>query len=90
MNINDFVKATNGKIFAIKFIKRSDGAERKMICRTGVKKHLKGGELAYDPVSKGLITVFDMTVNGYRSIPIEGVFSILIDGEWKPVKDGEF
>ena len=37
------------KIFSVEFTKK-DGTLRKMVCRLGVKKHLKGGELGYDPI----------------------------------------
>jgi hypothetical protein len=89
MNVNEvkaFIAATEGKIFSIKFIKRSTGELRSMVCRTGVKKHLAGGEPAYDPKSKGLIWVYDMSKAGYRSIPEEGIQEILIDGTWTKVK----
>jgi hypothetical protein len=41
---------------------------RTMNARVGVKKHLKGGELPYDPKSKGLIPVFDMQKREYRMV----------------------
>lgn len=83
--VEDFIKNTHGRIFSIKFVKRSTGEERKMVCRTGVKSALKGGEPSYDAGEKGLITVFDMQKNGYRSIPKEGIKQILISGEWKDI-----
>lgn len=83
--VEKFVKETNGKIFSIKFIKRTTKELRSMVCRTGVKKHLKGGEPAYDPKEKDLIVVYDMQSKGYRSIPKEGIQEILIDGKWLTV-----
>jgi hypothetical protein len=41
---------------------------RTMNARVGVKKHLRGGELPYDPKSKGLIPVFDMQKREYRMV----------------------
>jgi hypothetical protein len=35
------------KIFSVEFIKLN-GEHRKMVCRLGVKKHLRGGSLSYD------------------------------------------
>lgn len=81
-----FIKETEGKIFSIRFIKRSTGELRAMVCRTGVKKHLKGGESAYDPKEHDLIVVYDMQKNGYRSIPKEGIIEVLIDGVWIKVE----
>lgn len=70
----------SGRIFSVTFIKRSNGAVRKMVCRTGVKSHLSGGELKYDAAEKGLITVFDMQAKAYRSISVESIMSLRIDG----------
>jgi len=64
---------SNGRFFSVTFIKRSNGEERTMVCRTGVKKHLKGGELGYIPSEKELAVVFDQQKQGYRTIPLEAV-----------------
>ena len=56
---------TKGKIFTAYFIKRTTGEMRKMTCRTGVKKHLRGGELKFDPMSRGLFETFDMHIEDY-------------------------
>jgi hypothetical protein len=39
-----------------------------MNARFGVKKYLKGGELPYDPIAKGLLPVFDVQKGEYRMI----------------------
>jgi len=70
-----------GKIFTVTFVKRSTGETRVMNCRKGVKKHLKGGELKYNPAQKNLVSVFDMQVNDYRSIPLENITKISMGGE---------
>lgn len=68
---------TNGSEFGtVTFVKRSTGEVRVMNYRLGVTKHLKGGNQGYDPKQHNLITVYDMTQRGYRSIPIDGVISI--------------
>ena len=72
---------SDGKVFAVEFIKLSTGRLRKMRCRVGVKSHLKGGRKAYDAKSKGLMTVFDMEAGGYRSIPLEGVQRLTVHGQ---------
>lgn len=84
-----FIQETDGKIFSIKFIKRSTGDERQMVARTGVKSHLKGGKPSYDFKEKDLIPVFDMQKQAYRSIPIEGITAIKIDGDWVKVEGWE-
>jgi hypothetical protein len=66
----------NGKIFSVVFVKRTDGTERKMICRTGVRKGVTGRGSTYDPESKNLLTVFDMEKEAFRTIPAEGVVEV--------------
>lgn len=80
-----FIQDSSGKIFSIRFTKRTDGTTRLMNCRTGVVSHLKGGSPAYNAKEKGLMTVFDMSKMGFRSIPIEGITEIKVRGEWNPV-----
>ena len=77
----DFIKTTNGKLFSVRFTKRTTGEERTMLCRTGVTSHLAGGEKKFSDKDKNLITVFDMSKQQYRSIPIEGLLWIKIKGE---------
>ena len=74
-----------GVFFSLEFIKRSTGELRKMVCRGGVKKHLQGGELKYNPADHDLIGVWDSTVadpkKAYRSISIEGIQMLKAGGE---------
>lgn len=77
-NIPELV--SDGKVFAVEFIKRSTGALRKMRCRVGVRSHLKGGAKRYDANAKRLLTVFDMEAKGYRSIPLEGIKRLTVHG----------
>ena len=81
------IENSNGKIITVDFIKRTTGELRTMNCRLGVRKHLKGGELAYDPKEKGLITVFDMQKAGYRSIATESIQRITIGGETHQIEN---
>jgi hypothetical protein len=84
--IRQSIKELNGKIFSVEFIKK-DGTHRKMVCRTGVHKHTKGGELAFDPIQKNLVSVWDMQANGYRFIPVDRVLSIKLAGEAHEIVD---
>lgn len=77
--IRKAVSETKGKIFSVSFIKK-DNTLRKMRCRTGVTKHLQGGgELAYDPIEKGLLSVFDMENQGYRMINLRTIVNISLE-----------
>lgn len=92
MNLTEVRKQlleTDGKIFSVRFKKRTDGSIREMICRTGVKKYLKD-----DPKKPGinfkannLISVYDMEAKGYRSIPLEGVIGFKSGGDWIEVNN---
>lgn len=76
MRVNELreLVGTN-KIFSVDFIKK-DGSLRKMNCRLGVRKHLKGGELKFDIVEKNLLPVFDMEKQGYRIINVSTIREI--------------
>lgn len=80
-NIRAALKITNGKVFSCVFVKRTTGEIREMTARLGVKKYLKGGALSYDPKTCNLIPVFDMVKGAYRSISIEGIKEIKIEGK---------
>ena len=82
LNLANFTNlVSDGSIFGVEFVKRTTGELRKMKCRLGVKKHLKGGTQAYDAKSKGLLPVFDMEAKGYRSIPVDAVQSLSVHGQ---------
>ena len=81
LSIQDVIGMTsNGKVFSANFIKK-DGTIRTMNCRTGVVKHLKGGTLAFDPISKNLLPVFDMGVEDYRFINFNTLNWINVGGK---------
>lgn len=66
-------------IFSVDFVKK-DGTPRTMTCRLGVKAHLKGGELPYCPVEKGVLPVYDMIKSDYRMINLATVTEIRANG----------
>jgi hypothetical protein len=76
----DIIYNTKGKFFTVEFIKRTDNTLRRMNARTGVKKHLVGGDQAYNPREKDLIVVFDMEKLAHRSIPIENIKKLKFAG----------
>jgi hypothetical protein len=77
----EMLAGTEGKIFSVKFIKRSTGELREMVARTGVKAHLKGGDAAYKFSDKALISVYDLQKAAYRAIPLDGIVSLKSGGE---------
>ena len=54
-----YIYKTNGKIFSAVFRKK-DGEKRKIVCKLGVKKYVKGVGLKYKPEELGYIKVYDM------------------------------
>jgi hypothetical protein len=71
----------SGHIFTVTFTKRTNGEIRTMTCRTGVRKHLKGGPAAYNFKSKNLLSVYDMQSRGYRCIPVDAIIEMKISGK---------
>ena len=71
---------TEGRIFSAYFRKK-DGTMREMTCRRGVKAHLSGGDLPYDPKAKQLLPVFDMHLGKYRMVNLRTLVSFNIGGE---------
>ena len=71
----------SGRVFSVLFVKRSNGELRRMVCRGGVKAHLKGGDQTYDPAEHKLAVVFDMQKSAYRSIALDAVVEVAHDGK---------
>lgn len=76
-----FREEVGNTIFSVGFVKRTTGEFRQMTCRLGVTSHLQGGDRAYDPSEKGLLPVYDVAKQGYRSIPLENVLWIKAKGK---------
>lgn len=82
------IREQEGKAVTVTFIRRTDnketgakaGDKRTMNCRLGVKKHLKGGELKYNPADYDLLTTFDMQKKDYRCISLDAVVSVVAAG----------
>ena len=84
IDAKNLIEASKGKMFTATFIKK-DGTVRVLNGRLGVKAYLKGGELPYDPVEKGLIPVFDVKA-GYRMINWTTIKKLKIGGREYNVK----
>ena len=74
-----YIYKTNGKIFSAVFTKKN-GEIRKMVCRQGVAKYVKGVGLKFKPEEKDLIGVFDMHKKAYRFINITTLEQIKVKG----------
>lgn len=75
------INETNGKFFGVEFNKKNSTEVRVMNARTGVSKYVTGEGLKFDPVSRGLIPVYDVINKGYRMINISGLTRLNTKGE---------
>ena len=66
-------------IFSVVFLKKS-GEIRRMNCMLGVKKHLKGGKLKFNPLEKCYVVVLDTRKKAYRMINLETISNITSKG----------
>jgi len=74
------IRKSQGGFFSVVFIKKN-GDERKMTCRLGVKKHLRGsGKPSTTFHIPKYITVFDVNSKGYRNINVKTIQGLRIKG----------
>jgi hypothetical protein len=81
----NLIKNQENTIFGVQFTKK-DGSQRDMVARLNVRKHLKGGSLAYDPKTMGYIVAFDMQKKQYRTINTNTLISLKANGNTYLVK----
>jgi hypothetical protein len=74
------IQKAENTIFSVVFTKK-DGSIRKMVARLNVKKGVNGKGMAYNPIEKGLLPVFDMEKRGFRMINLNTVTELKIKGE---------
>lgn len=72
--IRELIAAQKGHFFSLDFVKRTTGEKRHMVARKGVKKHLVGGPLAYNPKDHNLEIVWETKTKSYKAIPLESVY----------------
>ena len=84
--ILNLLKDNKNLIFSVVFLKKN-GELRPMTCKLGVKKHLKGGRLKYNPKERNNLIVFDMQKEDYRTINLDTLMSINMKGVEYNVKD---
>lgn len=66
----------SGKFFTVTFIKRTNNEERKLNGRCGVKKYIKKVGKPYKDKDHNLLTVFDVQIKQYRTVPLENLITI--------------
>lgn len=82
----------DGLLFSAKFIKRTTGEERLMVCRRGVTIGVTGKGMSYDPAQRNLLTVYDVNKENdrtgfrgaFRQINLDGLIEVHHRGKiWK-------
>ena len=73
------ILAQRGKFFAVDFIKKN-GEARTLNGRRGVRKHLRGGEMRYNPSEHGLLIVWDKQKRDYRAANMRTMTGIRAGG----------
>jgi hypothetical protein len=80
MNIYTLKRELKGKFFSATFLKK-DGTVRKINCRLGVVKALRGGELRYNAEAANNLVVFDIQKKEYRTIPLDKLITLRYNGK---------
>jgi len=62
--------------FGVIFVRRTDGAVRRMICRGAPVQRADLDRLRFDPARRNLWPVWDLREKDYRFIPLEGILCI--------------
>jgi len=76
----------DGKIFHVRFLKRSDHSERDMLARRGVVKRIVGTGQPYDAQARGLLTVWDIDNQAYRNVPLDSIVFLKHHKKvWRPM-----
>ena len=79
--IKQILNESGGHICSVIFVKVSTGEVRKMNFRRHVKKGINGKGLKYNPDSVGNMVVYDMGVDGYRTIRLNNITSLKVNGK---------
>ena len=78
--IRDIINASGGHICSVIFLKM-DGTVRKMNFRRKVSKGVNGKGLKYNPSSVGNMIVYDMGADGFRTIKLDNVMELKVNGK---------
>ena len=79
MNLREFLTRNAGQLVGLDFVK-ADGSDRKITARLGVRKHLRGGVNTVEGQDRPYITMFDMSVLGYRAVNLATVSCVRSNG----------
>ena len=78
--VKQIIDESGGHICSVVFVKVSTGKVRKMNFRRHVTKGVNGRGLKYNPSSVGNMVVYDMGADGFRTIKLDNVQSLKVNG----------
>lgn len=81
------LESSGGTIFTVTFTKRN-GKTQRLNGRTGVTKRVTGRGMIYNPTIHGILPVFDLYAQGYRSVRINALTNLSIRGRKFAVRGG--
>jgi len=71
----------SGRFFSAKFVKRTDNTLRNMTCQCRpTKRGIGGGKKRKSRSQTGLLTVYDVVKQGYRTVNLSGVRRLRMHG----------
>ena len=79
--IKAIIDKSGGHICSVVFVKVSTGKVRKMNFRRHVTKGINGKGLKYTPSKVGNMIVYDMGADGFRTIKLDNVQSLKVNGK---------
>ena len=77
--VKQIIDESGSNIASVVFVKM-DGTVRKMNFRRKVSKGVNGRGLKYNPSSVGNMVVYDMGADGFRTIKLDNVQSLKVNG----------
>ena len=82
----EMMVASNGKIFTVCFMKKTDGAYREMNARIGVTKGINNKGRSFEPDDYDLLGVYDMQKHAYRMVNLRQVVTLRMEDKEYRVK----
>lgn len=75
----EFINSTDGKFFTATFRKKNN-ERRVMNCRINVKKGVTGKGMAYNPVERGFLPVYEGKNDDFRMLNLNTLEEIVFQG----------
>ena len=77
----ELMEKSDGKMFTVFFIKKSNGKPREMNARLGVSVGVNGTGRNFKPEDHDLLGVYDMQEHGHRMVSLRSVYRLHLGGK---------